>query len=433
MKNTRREVDQLGEVIVPIDNPFGAHTWRGVQNFPVELTGYKLGDFEHLVRSLISIKLVCANANRDAEFLPEPEHLYISRACTEILGWKDYRKAFPVHILQGGGGTSSNMNANEVIANLANSLASEAGQPDLQINSIDHVNLNQSTNDVYPSASNMAISIVTKQLTDSVDALASAYHDLRENFGESPRLARTCLQDAVGTTFDELFGAYELGLSRNVRHLEHASYELRELSLGGGIVGQVDATPAEYRAALLPHLHSAFDDTSIRLNPNNADAAQNADSILRFASELEILAHNLIKQARDLRFLSSGPEAGIGEVFLPVLQAGSSAMPGKVNPVMPEFVIHCSIQTIAAVSAVRMATDQSELDLNVWEGVYNYNLLSSVSLLNTAITAFTSKCIVGLEINEELNLQRSQVSTAKLTKIAQATSYSEALSQTGDH
>ena len=193
---------------------------------------------------------------------------------------------------------------------------------------------------------------------------------------------------------------------------------LQELGLGGGIVGQPDATPLGYLAALPDRLISVFPDTGVRLSKNFADSAQNADDLLRFANELEILAHILIKQSKDLRFLSSGPEGGIGEVLLPALQAGSSAMPGKVNPVMPEFVIQCSIQTLAAVSAARMASDQAELDLNVWEGVYIYNLLNAIHLLNSAISAFTSKCIAGLEVVAEVNKRRSKVGTARLTKIA---------------
>lgn len=427
MVELRIETDALGEVSIPIDSQFGAHTWRGVQNFPVELAGHRLGDHQQMVRALVSIKLACAGANRESGFLTEIEHKFIAMACTEILGWSDYGAAFPVHILQGGGGTSANMNANEVIARLATSLAGSEGVPDLVIDSIDHVNLNQSTNDVYPAATRMSISIAASQLIASAHQLAASYDTLREKYGDLPRLARTCLQDAVGTTFNELFGVYETALTRCAEHLESSASDLQKLGTGGGVVGQPDATPSGYSAALPANLNSVFPDANISLSLNFADSAQNADDLLRFASELEILAHNLIKQSKDLRFLSSGPEGGIGEISLPVLQAGSSAMPGKVNPVIPEFVIHCSIQTLAAVTAVRMASDQAELDLNVWEGVYIYNLLNSVQLLNSAVSAFSSKCIAGLEVAEELNYQRSQVSTARLTKYAKETSYSQAL------
>ena len=427
MGELRSETDALGEVSIPIDSQFGAHTWRGVQNFPVELAGHRLGDHESMVRALVCIKLACAGANRESGFLTEVEHKYIAMACTEILSWNDYRSAFPVHILQGGGGTSANMNANEVIARLAKSLARNAGFPDLVIDSIDHVNLNQSTNDVYPAATRISISIAANQLIASVHQLAESYGLLREKYGDLPRLARTCLQDAVGTTFNELFGVYETALIRCAGHLESSASDLQILGIGGGVVGQPSATPTKYCVALPVHLNSAFPASNISLSSNFADSAQNADDLLRFAGELEILAHNLIKQSKDLRFLSSGPEGGIGEISLPVLQAGSSAMPGKVNPVMPEFVIQCSIQTRAAVAAARMASDQAELDLNVWEGVYIYNLLNSVQLLNSAVSAFSSKCVVGLKVAEELNYQRSQVSTARLTKYAEETSYSEAL------
>lgn len=427
MDELRSETDALGEVSIPIDSQFGAHTWRAIQNFPVQLAGQTLGDHPELVQALITIKLACAGANRDAELLPADAYALIAQASTEILSWSDYAAAFPIHILQGGGGTSSNMNANEVISRLANSLATSERSSQPVIDPIDHVNLNQSTNDVYPAATRMAISIAATQLISSVDKLAAGYGKLCEKYGSTPRLARTCLQDAVGTTFNELFGVYEHALKRSAGHLESVRSNLQKLGLGGGIVGQPEATPPGYLAALPGRLHSVFPDTDVRLSSNFADSAQNADDLLRFANELEILAHVLIKQSKDIRFLSSGPEGGIGEVLLPVVQAGSSAMPGKVNPVMPEFVIQCCIQTLAAVNAARMASDQAELELNVWEGLYIYNLLNSIHLLNSAISAFTTKCVSGLEVAVELNTERSQVGTARLTKIAQETSYSQAL------
>ncbi|MCH8282526.1 MAG: aspartate ammonia-lyase, partial [Chloroflexi bacterium] len=204
MKNFRRETDPLGEVLVADDRPYGAHATRALENFPVKLPGHAIGDYAPLVRSLVLVKLAAAAANRDGDFLTAEEYELITQACQEILGWPEYQTAFPVHILQGGGGTSANMNVNEVIAHIANELASEGGVAGVVIDPIDHVNRNQSTNDVYPSACRMAILDVSQPFIESVRGLIRAYADLRDRHGHIPRLARTCLQDAVATTFDHL-------------------------------------------------------------------------------------------------------------------------------------------------------------------------------------------------------------------------------------
>lgn len=429
MKQFRREIDPLGEVLVPDDRPYGAHAARAVENFPVKLPGHALGDYEPLVRSLVLVKLAAAAANRDSGFLTLEEYELISEACRKILSWSEYQSAFPVHILQGGGGTSANMNANEVITHVANELASAVGAPGTVINPIDHVNRNQSTNDVYPSACRMAIVDVSGPLIESVRGLVQAYADLRARHGLIPRLVRTCFQDAVATTFDQLFGAYQGVIERCLVNLERSSGALSELSVGGGIAGQPDATPEGYREALLPHLRSIFDIETITLTGNYADAAQNNDDLLRFANELEVLARVLIKQSNDLRLLSSGPEGGFGEIVLPPLQAGSSAMPGKINPVIPEFVIQCAIQTIAATTACGLATSHAELDLDVWEGVYVYNLITSVQLLESAISVLNSRCLNGLEVVEETNRLHAQSSTSQFAAMAQQTSYHAALDE----
>ncbi len=426
-KRHRQEVDPVGPIRVPKDSLYGAHTWRAVSNFPVKLPGHSLGDYPVIIRALVMVKLAAARANRDAGYLSTAEYELISLACQTIVDWPEYQTAFPVHILQGGGGTSVNMNINEVIALTATRLSRDSKTSDIAIDPIAHVNRNQSTNDVYPSACRLAIFMTSRSLGNSLRRLERAYARLRRQHGHKPRLARTCLQDAVGTTFEQLFGSYEVAVERCVAHLANAAGEIGTLNLGGGISGQPDATPVSYQKTLLRHIRSVSKIRSLTLSANYADAAQNADDLLRFAHELDVLARILIKQSNDLRFLSSGPDGGIGEIVLPTVQAGSSAMPGKVNPVIPEFVIQCGIEAIAASTACGLATDNAELDLNVWEGVYVYNLINSVVLLESAVSVFVSRCLAGLQVVEETNRAHAESLAAQVAAMAQNSSYQEAL------
>jgi aspartate ammonia-lyase len=204
------------------------------------------------------------------------------------------------------------------------------------------------------------------------------------------------------------------------------------VSLGGGVAGQPNATSEHYRAAIVAELRTATGLTELRLTANFADSAQNADDLLALAQDLDTLARVLIKQAKDLRLLASGPEGGLSEVILPALQPGSSAMPGKINPIVPEFVVQCAMYAIGAAAACAMATDHAELDLNVWEGIYVHNLLSAQSLLLGAIEAWNCRCLNGLQVDDAVNIAHAASLTSQLATVAQTRSYSAAQAELAD-
>ena len=253
-----------------------------------------------------------------------------------------------------------------------------------------------------------------------------AWRDASDRLGNEPRLARTCLQDAVLTDYAALFIPYAEATGRCRARLVQAASRLLSVSVGGGIAGQPDATPAPYRAAVIDALRHTTGLRELRVTESFADAAQNADDLLSLAQALDALSRMLIKQAKDLRLLTSGPEGGLHEVILPAVQPGSSAMPGKINPVIPEFVIQCSMYTIGAAVACGMATDHAELDLNVWEGVYVHGLLTAVTLQRAAVEAWHQRCIAGLALDSTTNRAHAASLTPRLAAVVQNDSYSAA-------
>lgn len=418
----RLERDSIGIVEVPATRRYGAQTGRAVANFPVTVTGHTIGDLPALVHALLRIKQAAARANRRCGYLDEPRATLIDQACVALLNDPELALEFPVHILHGGGGTSGNMNANEVIAHTANRVAD--GGP--VVDALDHVNKNQSTNDVYPTACRLSLLAETDRLVEALEQGERTLEALVERLQGLPRLARTCMQDAVGSTFDAFFGAYVAAWRRHHRRLGEARAALDVISLGGGVAGQPGATPNDYRDAVLDELRELVPARVLRSTEHFADAAQNADDLLFLAHALDGLARTLIKQAQDLRFLVSGPEGGIAEIRLPPQQPGSSAIPGKINPVIPEFVIQCGMQTVASATACGLAVEHADLDLNVWEGVFVHNISVALSLMASAVSVFDVRCLRGLDVDADMNRARSDVSTARIAKHAQERSYSDA-------
>lgn len=408
MSSYRWERDWMGKVRVPAERRYGAQTARALVNFSVPPPGFALGEHPDLVRAMLLIKHAAARANVSLETLEPRRGQLIEKACDAVLRDCDLRTEFPVSILHGGGGTSANMNVNEVVAHVANSIGRLGSDGPSGVDPLDHVNKNQSTNSVYPTACRLALLDRLGALIAGLRGTESLWGELSDRIGHLPRLARTCLQDAVKSDFASLFGGYEAATGRCRNRLETAESHLHTISLGGGVAGQPDASPERYRTAVTGELRRLTGRDDLRSTSNFADAAQNADELLELAHALEALARVLLKQSQDLRILASGPEGGLGEIALPALQPGSSAIPGKVNPVIPEFVAQCAMQTIAASTACGIATDQAELDLNVWEGVYAHNLSTTLSLLLAAIEAWNSRCLAGLEVDEALNRERAE-------------------------
>jgi len=430
--DNRHDADALGLVKVPAERLFGPQTARAVENFPTADLSLRLAGFPVLIRCLIQIKLAAAEANFECGQLTKRETRLISRACRVILSWTDFSKEFPVHILHGGGGTSANMNANEVIANLANlKLGKELGSYK-PIHPLDQVNRNQSTNDVYPSACRLAVALKSEDLLVSLNRCTLALRTLSTKFGETPRLARTCLQDAVSSDFSRFFTAASRVLERYSQRIAIRSKALCQINLGGGVAGESNASPPQFRRSALRKLKESFPQLPIRLTSHFADAAQNSDDFLEFAQSLEGLARVLIKQCSDMRILNSGPEWGFREIILPAVQPGSSAMPGKVNPVIPEFVIQSSFTAIGLLHACGLAIEHADLDLNVWEGTFVYSSLVSIHLLLNALDVFSDRCLSALVVDEEVNREHSISKTSRATEYARKYSYSKALRSLDD-
>ncbi len=418
----REEHDFLGPVQVPREALYGAQTQRALDNFP--LSGERsIGDYPALVEALLHIKWAAAEANRTAGFLDAEVAAAIARAVRELIDEGACRH-FPIHRFHGGGGTSANMNANEVLANRAEELLGGCRGQYRRVHPNDHVNLHQSTNDVYPTACRMAVMTCWPSLAEALKGLGQVLRDLASRFEDEPRVARTCLQDAVAVTFGDLFGGYEATLARAAGRIARDVDELHAINLGGTIVGRPQDAPEVYRDRILPSLREISGDPAYRLAPNLFDAAQNPDGMVAVSSGLELLARVLIKVAKDLRLLSSGPEAGLGEIRLPAVQPGSSIMPGKVNPVIPEFVVQCCFRVIGNHAACAGVLDHGELDLNIWESILLFNVLDSMGLLANAAHTLAERCLEGLTVVPERNRRNTATIIPLLTGLAKERGYS---------
>lgn len=417
----------MGVVAVPRDRLYGAQTARAVANFGAPAGEYRLGARTSLVRALVHVKRAAADENCRIGQLPQPLGRHISAACAEILHWSNYSVEFPIHILHGGGGTSANMNANEVIANLANRLAGGRVGSNAPVHPLDHVNLNQSTNDVYPSSCRIAIATEAQEVLEALDGCIGHFDRLRDANRHIPKLVRTCLQDGVKSDWGRYFEAQSRVLGRHRNRVADSRDNICLLGLGGGIAGEPKSSPPLFGDGLVRELTKSFPELPLRCAPHFADAAQNSDDLLAYGQALDGLCRTLIKQSADLRLLASGPEGGFMELSLPARQPGSSAMPGKVNPVVPEFVMQCCFAAIGSVAACGLAAEHAELDLNVWEGTFLHGLLSASDLLSEALGRLGAFCLSGIGVNETESRKKADNRTARATAYARRFSYSNAL------
>lgn len=381
----RTETDLIGQIAVANDVLWGAHTQRAIENFPLK-GARTLGHVPELVTALIAIKYAAATANHRADVLAKTLSERIRLACVSLLN--DFPpNQFPVHILHGGGGTSANMNVNEVLANLS---AQQAGEPLGQYRSVHptgHVNLNQSTNDTFPTACRVAIRTHWQLAETMLYAALQRMSAATEPLATEPRLARTCLQDAVPATFGDLFGAYHAFLTRGVRRIARRVARLNEVSLGGVVMGRTDGVPQPYLDHVVPDLAVITGFNDLVPSPNRIDAAQHLDDLVDVADAVDVFARGVIRIAKDLRLIGSGPDGGFGEITLAARQAGSSAMPGKVNPVMPEHAILLAWQATGAATTVRSTLDHAELDLNVWESAAFVGVIDGLDAVVNATNA----------------------------------------------
>lgn len=397
LPQTRIERDQLGDREVPAARYFGIQTLRAVENFPI--TGIQVGQYTHMVRALAAVKQAAAEANMELGLLPQDIGQAICSACEEIIAGKLHDE-FVVDVIQGGAGTSTNMNANEVIANRALELFGRArGEYDV-IHPNNHVNLSQSTNDAYPTALKVAANWALQELEQELALLSEAFLAKAEEFNGLLKIGRTQLQDAVPMTLGQEFRAFGVMLGEDIARLREAAALIREINLGGTAIGTGINTSPDY-AALVRDRLSAISALDLITSPDLVEATSDMGAFVLLSGVLKRTAVKLSKVCNDLRLLSSGPRAGFGEISLVPLQPGSSIMPGKVNPVIPEVVNQICFQVVGNDLTVTMAAEGGQLQLNVFEPVIAFNLFQSVEMLTRGCLVLRERCVVGIQANPD--------------------------------
>ena len=404
----RVEVDELGPVEVPDDALFGVHTVRALKNFPGPWP--RVADRPELLRSLAHVKAAAAEANAQAGVIDECRSVALCRAADEIVAGR-WHEQFPLSLIQGGGGTATNMAMNEVLANRAAELLGGGyGSYDL-VHPLDHANRSQSTNDVYPTAVQLATLSCLAPALAGLDAVARALDGLAERYPNLERLGRTCLRDAVPLPVHSYHAAQAKAVRRAAAGLSDAAEALLAIPLGATAVGTGLGASEVYRQEVVARL-AARTGFPLRSAPDLFDALAHLDPLLATARATATAAITLAKVASDLRFLSSGPFGGIAEVHLPVVQAGSSIMPGKINPVIPELVLQASFEIRAAAYAVELVVASGELDLNVMEPVAALHVPDALAQLAATADVFAAQCLNGVEWDEE-QVERHLVGSLK--------------------
>jgi aspartate ammonia-lyase len=410
---TRVEHDLLGDREVPAEVYWGVHTLRALENFPI--TGIPIGDSPYLVEALASVKEAAACANHDLGLLDDERFEAIRQACAEIRGGA-LSSQFVVDVIQGGAGTSTNMNANEVIANRALELLGHAkGSYDV-LHPNEHVNLSQSTNDVYPTAVKIAIVKATYALLEAMAQLEESFANKAKEFHDVLKMGRTQLQDAVPMTLGQELNAFAVMLGEDRARLAEAVTMLYEINLGATAIGTQLNAPQGYVEAARAHLERI---TGLPLvtAADLVEATQDCGAFVHLSGVLKRVAVKISKVCNDLRLLSSGPRAGLGEINLPPRQAGSSIMPGKVNPVIPEVVNQVAFEVIGFDVTVTMAAEAGQLQLNAFEPVIGYSISAGLWRLRQAMIVLAEKCVDGITANRDVLLQTVENSIGLVTAL----------------
>jgi aspartate ammonia-lyase len=422
MNAVRLEHDSLGEREVPADAYWGIHTLRARENFPI--SGTPLSAHPSLVNALATVKHAAALANGELGLLSAERVEAIAAACRRVRQG-ELHDQFCVDVVQGGAGTSSNMNANEVIANAAlEERGLAAGRYDV-IDPIRDVNCSQSTNDVYPTAIRLAAVAGVRALTGELDALADAFEERAEVHRAVVKVGRTQLQDAVPMTVGDELMAFAVAIREDVARLGEAVPLLLECSLGGTAIGTGVTAPSGYREAVLAHLRTV---SGLPVVPTHHlfEASWDAGGFLQTSGALRRTAVKLSKICNDLRLLSSGPQAGFGELRLPARQAGSSIMPGKVNPVIPEVVNQIAFAVMGADVTIAVAAEGGQLQLNAFEPIIAHSLLQSVSWMTNGVRVLRELCVVGIVADERVLAERVAVSVGAVTALLPTIGYERA-------
>ncbi len=394
---TRREKDLLGERDVPAAVLYGIHTLRALENFPI--TGTAISQHPLLLRSLASVKEAAARANAELGLLDAPVAEAIARACQEVRTgrWHDQ---FPIDVLQGGAGTSTNMNVNEVLANRALELLGHARGTYAVVHPLEHVNRSQSTNDVYPTAVRLALVEAVAGLVEDMRVLEQVFTAKADEFADVLTVGRTQLQDAVPMTLGQMFAAVAVTLGEDQERLREASRLLLEINLGATAIGTGITAPPGYPALARAHL-ARITGLEVVTAVHLVEATQDAGAFVQLSGVLKRCAVKLSKTCNDLRLLSSGPQAGLADIRLPAVQAGSSIMPGKVNPVIPEVVNQVAFEVLGIDVTVSFAAEAGQLQLNAFEPVIAHGLLTAVKHLRAATTLLGDRCVRGISVDRD--------------------------------
>src|SRR5437773_3517430 len=393
----RIEHDLLGDRAVPATAYFGVHTLRAIENFPI--TGNSISIYPELIRALACIKEAAARANNEIGLLDKERTHAIVRACREIRNGKLHDQ-FVVDVIQGGAGTSTNMNANEVIANLAlEHLGHNRGEYQ-HLHPNEHVNMSQSTNDVYPTALKVATYFGIYELVDAMAVLRRVFEAKAEEFRDVLKMGRTQLQDAVPMTLGQEFSTYAVMLGEDEQRLKEAVLLVCEINMGATAIGTGINSHPDYAGLVCQHLRTTTG-IPVVTAPNLVEATQVCGSFVQLSGVLKRVAVKLSKTCNDLRLLSSGPRVGLGEINLPTMQAGSSIMQGKVNEVIPEVVNQIAFEVIGNDVTVSFAAEAGQLQLNAFEPIIAHSLFKSVTHLTNGCLTLAERCVKGITANRE--------------------------------
>ena len=419
---TRKEHDLLGDRAVPAHAYYGVHTLRALENFPI--TGTSISIYPDLVTALACVKQSAALANNELKLIDDEKTRAIVKACEEIREG-ELLDEFVVDVIQGGAGTSTNMNANEVIANRGLELMGHKKGEYKYLHPLEHVNMSQSTNDVYPTAVKVALHFGIQRQTHAMAELRAAFEAKAAEFADILKMGRTQLQDAVPMTLGQEFSTYAVMLEEDEQRLKEAVLLIHEINLGATAIGTgINAHPAY--AALACRKLSDITGVSLVTASNLVEATQDAGAFVQLSGVLKRVAVKLSKTCNDLRLLSSGPRAGLGEINLPAMQAGSSIMPGKVNPVIPEVVNQIAFEVIGNDVTVSFAAEAGQLQLNAFEPIIAHSLFKSLTHLRNGCDTLRERCVEGITANREHLLELVRHSIGIVTALNPYIGYTNA-------
>ncbi len=410
---TRTETDLLGEIKVPVDAYYGAQAARGMENF--QISGQYNNNYPEYMKAWGMIKLACARANTEVGEMPASKLKLIEPACKELIEGK-YLDQFRIDLYQGGAGTSTNMNANEVLANIALVKAGlKKGQYD-KISPNDDLNMSQSTNDTYPTSLKLTMIMHNEQLKQELVLLAKSFRTLGNKYIDVVKMGRTEFQDAVPMTVGQEFHSYATMLEWNISNLDFANKSLFILNMGGTAIGTGLNAPKGYDVAVIKHLNEITGYQFMNCDDMIA-ATSSLHGFVLYSSALKTLATTLSKISNDLIILSSGPRNGLFEINLPPRQPGSSIMPGKVNPVIPELIALISYRVMGNDVTVNFAASDGDLQLNAYEPVAGLAIFESQKILTNGMKAFRIQCIDGITINEKVDAHNLEVTIGIVTAL----------------